>query len=160
MKKYIIKLSRKERGLVQDITSKGNHNARVIKRATVLLKSHAGETDTRIAMSCLVTSRTVQRVRLRYTQGGLKRALYDAPRPGQIPKLDAKAEAKLVAIACSPAPQGYDHWTLELLQKKLLKDKVVSSISTVAVWYHLKRRDIKPWREKNVGYPQAHARIR
>jgi len=157
MKKYIIKLSQEKRGLLQGILSKGNHNARVIKRAMILLKSHAGETDNSIAKACSVASRTAQRVRSRYASGGLKRALYDAPRPGQAPKLDAEAEAKLVAIACSAPPQGYDHWTLELLRKKLLKDKVVSSLSRVAIWYHLKGRGIKPWREKNVGYPQAHA---
>jgi hypothetical protein len=55
----------------------------------------------------------------------------------------------LVAIVCSDPPAGNDHWTLELLQKQMIKDKKVKSISTVALWKRLNNRGIKPWREKN-----------
>jgi len=100
---------------------------------------------------------TVQRTREHDRAGGLNRALDDAPRPGQPPKLDDNAEAHLVAIACSDAPEGRDHWTLELLQERMIADKKVKTISTVAIWKHLKKRGIKPWREKNVVHSRLDA---
>lgn len=148
--KHTIKLSAQQRRQLKNITTKGRHNARVIKRAQVLLASHRGSTDTDIAAQVDVSVRTVERVRKRYTADGLDRALYDAPRPGAKRKLTDKAEARLVAIACSQPPTGHEHWTLELLRQRLVKDGVVESISTVAIWQHLTDRDIKPWREKNV----------
>ena len=148
--KYTIQLSLQDQKQLQDITRKGKHNARVITRARILLLSHQGKSDTSISAQLETSKSSVHRVRKRYVNGGLKRALYDAPRCGQPPKLYTKAEAKLVAIACSDPPEGSAQWTLELLQKRLIKDKTVSSISTVAIWYHLKERGIKPWREKNV----------
>lgn len=150
--KYIIELSEQEKQQLQDIITCGTHNARVITRAHILLKSHKGYTDEVIMEHTGASRRTVQRTRKRYHEGGLQRSLYDAPRPGAPTKLCAHAEAHLVALACSNAPEGRDHWTLEMLQERLVGDKVVSSISTVAIWYHLKERGIKPWREKNVVY--------
>src|ERR671924_1014006 len=150
--KHIIQLSEREEQQLQDIITCGTHNARVIARAHILLKSHKGYTDEVIVEHIGASRRTVQRTRKRYHEGGLERTLYDAPRPGAPTKLSARAEAHLVALACSNAPEGRDHWTLEMLQERLVQDKVVSSISTVAIWYHLKDRGIKPWQEKNVVY--------
>jgi transposase len=148
--KHIIQLSEREEQQLQDIITCGTHNARVIARAHILLKSHKGYTDEVIVEHIGASRRTVQRTRKRYHEGGLERTLYDAPRPGAPTKLCARAEAYLVALACSNAPEGRDHWTLEMLQERLVQDSVVSSISTVAIWYHLKDRGIKPWQEKNV----------
>lgn len=155
-KKYIIQLSDRERTQLQYITKRGKHNVRVLKRAQALLKSDQGMIDEDIAAHIGITSRSVVNIRKRYIEGRIERALNDAPRPGQAPILDDKKEAKLVAIACSDPPEGSNHWTLELLQEKLLKDRVVEHISTVAIWNHLRERGIKPWREKNVVRAQHH----
>ena len=37
----------------------------------------------------------------------------------------------------------------------MVKDKKVKSVSTIALWNHLRARGIKPWREKNVVHPEA-----
>lgn len=43
-------------------------------------------------------------------------------------KLDGRAEARIIEIACSPAPEGHSRWTLRLLeeQAKLVLDTPVS----------------------------------
>ena len=43
-------------------------------------------------------------------------------------KLDGRAEARIIEIACSPAPKGYSRWTLRLLegQSKIVPDVPVS----------------------------------
>ena len=158
-KKYIVKLSAREQRQVKCIMRKGTHQAQVVKRASVLLKSHRGMKDEDIAIHTGMSDRNISRVRKRYAIQGLERALYDAPRPGQKPVITDDAEAKLVAIACSDPPLGAHHWTLELLQERMLTDKIVEHISTVAIWNHLTQRGIKPWREKNVGHSHDHARV-
>lgn len=154
--KHIVKLSAQEKRQLQTIVSSGRHKAREIQRAQVLLKSNQGIKDGDIAGHVGITVRSVERIRLRYSKGKLKTAVYDAPRSGQPPTITDDAEAQLVAIACSSPPQGAAVWTLELLKQKLLKDRVVKQISTVAIWHHLKERGIKPWREKNVVHSQSY----
>lgn len=148
--KHIIILSRREKDILKEITRKGKNNARVIKRAYILLKTDQKETDKVISKDLGISKRTVQRIRTKFSTHGLESALYDAPRTGQPAKLNNKSEAHLIAIACSDPPKGRNHWTLELLQKRMIKDKKVKTISTVTIWEHLKDRGIKPWLEKNV----------
>ena len=102
--KHIVKLSAREKRQLQAIVSSGSHKAREIKRAQVLLKSSKGMRDADIAAHVDVTVRSIERIRLRYSEGKLKQALYDAPRSGQPPTITDTAEAKLVAIACSNPP--------------------------------------------------------
>jgi transposase len=153
--KHKVDLAPKERMLLRDITTKGKHSVRVVKRAQVLLKSDNGWIDADIAPVVGVSVRTVESIRARYAEGGTLRALYDAPRPGQPLKLDDKGEAYLVALACTSAPEGYERWTLELLLSHLKKDKrLTKPVTTVCLWKRLTTRGIKPWLEKNVGAPQ------
>ena len=157
--KYIVKLSAREQRQVKGIMRKGTHQAQVVTRASVLWKSHRGIKDEDIVAHTGMSGRNISRVRKRCVTQGLKQALYDAPRPGQKPVITDDAEARLVAVACSDPPDGAHHWTLELLRERMLKDKVVSHISTVAIWHHLNERGIKPWREKNVGHPNNHTPV-
>ena len=154
--KHIITLSSRQRNQLQDITRKGKHNVREVKRALVLLQSDAGKKDSDIAKAVSTTVRTVERIRARFAEGDVDRALHDAPRSGQPPKLDDTAEAHLVALACSHPPEGRDHWTLAMLQKRMIRDGKVKKISTVALWNRLNERDIKPWREKNVVHSKGY----
>lgn len=150
--KHKVDLSPKERKLLQSITAKGKQSVRVVKRAQVLLKSDNGWIDADIAPVVGVSTRTVESIRARYAEGGIDRALYDAPRPGQPLKLDDKGEAYLVALACTPAPEGYERWTLELLLAHMKKEKrLTKTVTTVCLWKRLTTRGIKPWLEKNVG---------
>lgn len=152
--KHTIKLSKKEQQQLQDIIRRGTRNARIVIRAQILVKSHRGYTDEVIGEHTGASRRTIQRIRKRYHDGDLKHALYEEPRPGAPEKLTPKAEARLVAIACTTPPEGVHHWTLGLLQERLVKEKAVSSITKVAIWYRLKERGIKPWREKNVVHSE------
>ena len=154
--KQTIRLSDEEIIKVENIIKKGTHKSHVLARARILLLSHRGVSKNEIVRRLDVNRSTVQSVRKNYHADGLDRALEDAPRSGQPPKITTKVEAYLVAIACSKAPTGYDTWTLEMLQQKLIEKKKVKSISTVAIWQHLDRRGIKPWREKNVVRPASH----
>jgi transposase len=158
--KHTITLSDREEAKLRSITKKGKEGARIISRARILLKSAHGMKDTNIASLVDVSKRTVENVRKRFAEGGIDRALYDAPRPGQPKKLTNEGEAYLVALACSDPPEGHTHWTLACLQERLIKDKQVpKDITTVAIWKRLDQRGIKPWREKNVVHSERERTI-
>lgn len=138
-KKYIVKLKDEERQYLLNLTSKGEIGARTMKRAQILLKADEGLKDMDI-MSALNTSRpTVERIRKRFVQGNLEKALQDDPRPGSKTKLDGRKEAQLIALACSDAPDGHERWTLRLLADKLVELEVVEGISHETVRQYLKK---------------------
>jgi transposase len=135
---------------------RGTEKARVLTRARVLIRLHERRRVPDIAHEAFVSIKTVGRIATRYHDGGIERALYDLPRPGQPPIITPKVEAYLVAVACTDAPIGHDHWTLELLRTRLIEKKKVRRISSVAILKHLRKRGIKPWREKNVVHTLTH----
>jgi transposase len=136
---YIVSLDEDERQELQDLTRKGEIKARKMKRAMILLKADEGLTDPEIMAAVDVSRPTVERIRKRFVEGGLDKALNEDPRPGQKRKLDGRGEAVLIATACSEAPEGHDRWTLRLLGGKLVELGVVNSISHETVRQTLKK---------------------
>jgi transposase len=156
-KLHIIHLSAKQKGSLEDITRKGIHKARVMQRAQVLLKCVDGYSDREIVEHVGLCERTIERMRARFTEGGLERALYDAPRSGRPLCITDRIETQVVAIACTDPPEGAARWTMGLLQERVIKDKLLKTVSTVGLWYHLTSRGIKPWLQKMWCIPKLTA---
>lgn len=138
-KKYIVTLSPEEREELLKLTKAGEVSARKMKRAQILLKSDEGWKDREIIGALNTSGSTVERIRKRYVEGGLEKALNDDPRPGARRKLDGRGEAYLLALTCSEAPDDHDHWALRLLADKLVEVGVVESISHETVRQALKK---------------------
>ena len=138
-KKYVVKLESAERSQLLDLMSKGTIGARKMKRAQILLKADEGWKDADIIKALNTSRSTVERTRKRFVEGGLDKALNEDPRPGQRVKLAGNAEAHLVALTCSDAPGGRDHWPLRLLADKLVELGIVESISYETVRQALKK---------------------
>lgn len=154
---HTLQLSESELNQLRSLLRKGKHSSRTISRARALLLSHEGKIKKDIATELGIGESTVQRIRNSYRKHGIDSALSELPRSGRPKKLDEKTGAHLIAIACSDAPNGRDHWTLELLQKRMIIDKKIKTISTVSLWRYLKERGIKPWLKKNVVYSESYA---
>lgn len=137
-KKYLINLNEEERQTLEALTRKGKAKARQFKRAMILLKADEGLSDPQIMAALSVSRPCVERIRKRFVMDGLERALNEDPRPGQKRKLDGRAEATLIATACTDAPEGHAHWSLRLLAGKLVQLGVVESVS-----YETVRRTLK-----------------
>jgi len=142
-KKYIVRLTAKERKYLEDFISKGKRAAYKIKHANILLKADAdgpGWSDEAIAEAFSAHSHTVRNVRQRFVEQGLDAALerkkQDAPSRKRI--LDGEAEACLLAIGCSEPPEGRSRWTLQLLADEVVRLDIVESIS-----YQTIRRTLK-----------------
>ena len=119
--KYAVDLNEEERTRLAWLLRKGKSSARLQARARILLKADEGMLNQDIMRALDVSETMVYRVRQRFVEQGLEAALHDKPRPGQKPKLDDKQCAHLIAIACSDAPDGHDHWTLRLLADKVVE---------------------------------------
>src|SRR3954453_18037583 len=104
--RYRVELSEVERGELRAMLSGGKHAARKLKRAQILLAADAGVADETLAISLDVDVSTVCRVKRRFVEGGVERALNEEPRPGAARKLTGKEEALLVATACASPPEG------------------------------------------------------
>lgn len=139
MKRIEIKLGHSERVELQAMVKKGSAKAREISRAQILLLSDAGKTPTELVDFLGVNITTIQNVKKRYMFGGLKRALYDAPRSGQPSRFSGKHRAQITALACSTPPEGHSQWSLRLLADKAVELGYVDSISHVEVGNTLKK---------------------
>ena len=146
MKRYKVTLDTEERQQLQDLIAAGKAAARKLAHARILLKADAAEDgpawpDGRIAEALELSTATVERVRQRFVELGLDAALDRKTRerpPRQI-KLDGHAEARLIALACSPPPEGRAVWTMQLLADRLVELQVVASISDETVRLALKK---------------------
>jgi transposase len=137
-KKYVVSLTDDQRAAL-DERDRGPLTRRERNRVHILLRADAGETDADIADDLGVSVGTVANVRRRFAAGGLDPALTEKPRPGAAPLLDGKAEAVVIALACSPAPDGRATWTARLLANKLVELAVVGSVSEDTILRVLKK---------------------
>ena len=118
-KNYLVTLDDDEREPLELLRHHGTHATRKVTRARILLTAAEGWEDRAIAEALSVGRATVERLRQRFVEEGLG-ALAEHPRPGTVPKLDAKAEARLIAEACRAAPEGRQRWTLQLLADRVV----------------------------------------
>ena len=137
-KKYLVTLTDDERTQLQQLLRGGKAATRKVTRARILLKAADGWQDQRIAEALSVGRATVERTRQRFVEENLA-ALDERPRPGNKPKLDSRAEARLIAEACSAAPEGRERWTLSLLADRVVQLKLAESYSYEAVRRVLKK---------------------
>jgi transposase len=141
---YIVDLTEEERTSLLDLIRSGEHSARKLNRARILLLADEGKRDREIASILHTSTPTVQRTRQRFVEGNLERALNEEPRLGSrlLKKLDEKGEAILETLARSEPPEGRKRWTLQLLADRLVILNVVDSISRETVRLELKKRNL------------------
>jgi len=154
-----VKLKKKEIIELKKLLSGGENKVRTIKRANVLLLMHDGLSSPKAAKSAQVTPETARAIVSRYHSGGLKRALYEAPRPGKKPLLNEKTGSKIIAMVCEEPPGGRERWTLSLIQEEAIRRKIIPTIGQETIRQLLHSHDLKPWRKKNVVCPDVDVRI-
>lgn len=143
---YVINLTEDERAALTEIMTRKRVLAQKRRRAHILLLADEGWTDEEIADRVEAGVRTVERVRQRCCERGLKASL-DRKRqenPSRPRTFDGAAEARLVALACSEPPEGRARWTLTLLADKLVELEVVESVSRTTVHRTLKKTKSSP----------------
>jgi len=144
--KYTVRLTAEARQRLEDITRNGSAPAKKIQHARVLLMSDADHPagryhDQEIAAILGLHFHTVARIRTRFVLQGEGPALERKVRmtPPVPAKLDGHGEALLIALCCSPAPEGQRRWTLSLLQQEMVGRKIVTRISRETIRQTLKK---------------------
>jgi transposase len=106
MKSNQIQLPAGDKRFLEGFRSKGQHSAREITRAHILLAAEAGVPTVQIQKVLGVSRMVIWRTQSAYREKGLDYAVYDAARPGQPAKYGTNQEAEVVALACSQPPAG------------------------------------------------------
>ena len=139
LEQYAVRLTPEEREQLSRLLRSGKSSARIVARARILLKVVEGWNAPQVAAALDVSKGTVYRAKRRYAEEGLSGVIQDRVQANRYRKLDDKGEAHLIALACSPAPAGHDHWTLQLLADRVVELGLVESLSHETVRLRLKK---------------------
>ena len=124
-KKYIIKLSDEERATLRKIIRNKKTCKTVLKRCQILLEldeeQGTGLTHAQLAHSYAVCPATITNIVQSYVKNGIKDIIRYNINPNSHAaqkKVDGRAEAHIIQMACGPVPEGHSRWTLQLLKEK------------------------------------------
>jgi transposase len=146
VKKYVVRLDVEERDRLNELIRKGKRSAQLLTKARILLKadvSDVGEgwSDSAIARALDTSIATVERTRRQLVEEGFEAVLTRKYNPASArPRIfDGAAEAKLIALTLSPAPDGFARWTLRLLEEKVVELHIVERASDNTIGRTLKK---------------------
>ena len=142
MKKLDLGLKRRDRVILKGLLVHGEHHAREMMRASILMALDRGVDDAAIAQVLGTERTTIWRTRKAYQEGGLQSALYDMPRPGRPVKYEMREQAEIVALACSDPPEGRERWTLTLLTQAAREKAGLDSLNRESVRVILKKTSV------------------
>ena len=146
VKKYVVRLDAEERDRLNELIRKGKSSAPLLTKARILLKadvSDAGEgwSDSQIAEALDTSIANVERTRRQLIAEGFEAVLTRKYNPNsRRPRIfDGVAEAKLIALTLSPAPEGFARWSLRLLEEKVVELNIVGKASDNTIGRTLKK---------------------
>ena len=137
-------LSDADREVLAGKLKRGQLKARVAKRIHILLKLADGWHPADIAKTDLSSVATVYTVGKRYREGGVNAVLEDKVQRKRRRALSGAAEAVIIATACSPVPDGHDHWTVQMLHERLIALGMVEKVSRTTVYQVMKKTNSNP----------------
>jgi hypothetical protein len=139
-----LRLTDAERADLLAFIHRGTTSARILTRAHILLQADAGWRDAEIMAAFHVSRETVSRVRARFAASGVVGVLTDTRQTHRRRALTDAQATHLIALACTAAPAGHDHWTLRLLAGKAVALGFVPSISPETIRSLLKKTRSSP----------------
>ncbi len=148
-KQYVIGLTPTQRAEASAILARGPSPALTFRHARILLEADAlpgrrVRSDRQVAELCGVSPRTVARVRERFVREGFVVAVQGRAHPGSRPTLSSDQEARLIALACTPPPEGRVHWSVRLLAQRVVELAEMPPISRELVRTTLKKTGSSP----------------
>ncbi len=146
VKKYVVRLTAEERERLDGLIRSGKSSAQLLTKARILLKADvseagAGWTDSAISAALDTSINNIGRTRQQLVEEGFEATLTRKYNPNSArPRIfDGAAEAKLIALACSSAPEGFARWTLRLLEEKVVELNIVEKASDNTIGRTLKK---------------------
>ena len=163
--RYRVTLTPEERTELTVLTRNGKTPAKKFIHARALLLCDASSEGPAwkvadVAEALGITSRTIEHLKKRFVEEGLEAALVRKPRvrpPRQV-IFDGAFEARLIALACSEAPDGHRRWTVRSLADKVVELDLAPSISHMTVQRILKKMNVS-LTSKNTGRSRQKATL-
>ncbi len=149
-RRLLVKLKKSDERRIGELLRGGSPPVRVVRRAQALRLLGNGQTPPQAGQNIGLNAKTVREIGWRYQEQGLERALFERPRPGAVPQFSAAQKQQIMAMVCTPAPEGRERWTVRLIVEEAVKRKLVPSIGRETIRVLLENHELKPWREKNV----------
>jgi len=147
--RYRVTLTPQERKELEGLTRNGKTPAKKFIHARALLLCNASPGGPAwkvadVATALGVTSRTIEHLKKRFVEEGIEAALVRKPqvRPPREIIFDGAFEARIIALACSDAPEGYRRWTVRLLADKAVELDFATSVSHMTVQRILKKMNV------------------
>ena len=147
--RYRVTLTPEERNELETLTKCGKTPAKRFVQARALLLCDAGDIGPawkveEVAEALGITSRTIEHLKQRFVENGLEAALERKVRdkPPRDVKFDGAFEARLIALACTEAPEGRTRWTVRLLADKAVELNFAESVSPMTVQRTLKKTNL------------------
>jgi transposase len=148
MIKYKVNLTSEEHQELMDIINKGSHTSQQYRTAYILLNCDEGDQGEKakgvdIIKILKVSQRMLDRTKRRFVEEGFDACLERKPLSRtKTRKADGDAEAQLIALSCSKAPEGFSRWSLRLLAEKMVELKYIESISHETIRQVLKKTNL------------------
>jgi hypothetical protein len=147
--RYRVTLTEEERKELKAISSKGKRAARTVLYARALLLLDAGEQGpkwivAKVAEALGTTTRSLEHLKKQFVEEGITSALNRKKRvkPPREIQFGGEFEARLLALACSEVPEGWQRWTVRLLAEKMVELQIVPSVSPMTVCNTLKKMNL------------------
>ena len=145
-----IELSIIERNELEKFTKTGNHSVKLVNRAKIILELDEANGRKPLTQSCIaekvgVTRQTVNDAKNAFiTADSIQKFLQRKKRetPPVQPKITGEVEAHIIALACSPVPEGCARWGVRLLAEKCIELHYIDSISFKSVQRVLKKHNL------------------
>ena len=144
--RYRVTLTAEERIELGNISTKGKRAAQTVLYAQALLLLDAGEHNSpwmvaKVAEAIGKTPRSLEKMKKRFVEEGLGAAIERKKRetPPREIKFGGEFEAQLIALACTPPPEGRTRWTVRLLAEKVVELEIAPSVSPMTVCTTLKK---------------------
>lgn len=154
-KKYIVRLNESEREILRKVIQTQSGSAQTVRRAHILLKADVEGpewSDQQIAEAFNCRRQTVENVRQRLVCEGFEVALQGRQRttPPRVKALTGEQEAQVIALRLGSPPEGFNHWSLRLLSRRVVELGIVTSISHETIRHTLKQTEL-PAKNSNIG---------
>ena len=156
--RYAVDLTDTERTALREIISQNKAKRSTIINAYILLKADRtyGWTNADIALAYEVCTKKVEQLKKRFVEEGFEAALYrKAVTNAHRRKITGDEEAHLIALCCSPAPEGHERWTLRMLADRMVELDIVDSVSHETIRQTLKKMNVNLGKRKNGVFPQS-----
>ncbi len=145
-----VKLGIEERRKLERFSTSETHSVRLVNRAKIILEldesgGKKAKTQNQVAQKLDVSRQAVNDAKKAFFAAAniecfLSRKKRETP-PVE-PKVTGEVEARIIALACTSAPEGYAKWNLRLLADKSVELGYVDSLSHMTVSRVLKKHSL------------------